>query len=201
MDDETLSKGERTRRAILDAAYRLFVEQGYAATSMRQIAEGAGLALGGIYNHFAGKEDVFTAIILERHPYHQIIPVLKTAQGNTIEEFVRNAAKTLVDELGHHPDFLNLTLIEIVEFEGRHVSLLFENILPELLPLAQRVDDLEGNLRPIPLPLLVRAFMGMFFSYYITEILLAQAMPLEMQKNALDQFVEIFLHGILAESS
>ena len=200
MDDETLSKGERTRRAILDAADRLFVEQGYAATSMRQIAEGAGLALGGIYNHFAGKEDVFTVIILERHPYRQIIPVLRTARGSTIEEFVRNAAKTLVDELGHHPDFLNLTLIEIVEFEGRHVSLLLENILPELLPLAQRVNDLEGNLRPIPLPLLVRAFMGMFFSYYITEILLAQAMPLEMQKNALDQFVEIYLHGILAES-
>ena len=52
MDEETLSKGERTRQSILQAAYELFLEQGYAATSMRQIAERAGLALGGIYNHF-----------------------------------------------------------------------------------------------------------------------------------------------------
>ena len=37
--DETLSKGERTRQAVMEAAYELFLEQGYAATSMRQIAQ------------------------------------------------------------------------------------------------------------------------------------------------------------------
>jgi DNA-binding transcriptional regulator YbjK len=39
---ETISKSERTRQAILDAAYNLIIEQGYAATSMRQIAEAPG---------------------------------------------------------------------------------------------------------------------------------------------------------------
>ena len=45
-------KGEHTRGSIINAAHSLFANQGYAATSMRQIAEEAGLALGGIYNHF-----------------------------------------------------------------------------------------------------------------------------------------------------
>jgi hypothetical protein len=45
------------------------MEQGYHATSMRQIAERADLALGGIYNHFASKEDIFEAIIMDKHPY------------------------------------------------------------------------------------------------------------------------------------
>ena len=36
-----ITKGERTRQAILEAAYRLFLEQGFAATSMRRIAEQA----------------------------------------------------------------------------------------------------------------------------------------------------------------
>jgi AcrR family transcriptional regulator len=42
------TKGERTRRQVIQAAQRLFVERGYHGTSMRQIAQEAGLALGGI---------------------------------------------------------------------------------------------------------------------------------------------------------
>jgi len=197
---ETLTKRERTRQAILDAAYSLIIEQGYAATSMRQIAERAGLALGGIYNHFPSKSDVFRTIILERHPFLQIVPLLNSAEGNTIEEFVRNAARLLIDELGHRPDFLNLMLTEIVEFKGEHVPLAFTKIFPMLLPLGQRIADLPGAMRPIPAPVLLRAFLGMFLSYYITGILLGPAMPPEMQDDALDHFVEIFLHGILAEN-
>lgn len=196
---EIISKKERTRQAILDAAYGLIIEQGYAATSMRQIAERAGLALGGIYNHFASKGDVFSVIILERHPFFQIFPLLDSVEAASIEEFVRKAARLLVDELGHHPDFLNLMLTEIVEFKGQHVPDVFAKIFPMLLPLGQRVGSLPGAVRPIPGHVLVRAFLGMFFSYYITGVLLGPSMPKEMQDDALNHFVEVFLHGILIE--
>ena len=199
MTEEMLTKGERTSRAIVDAAYVLMVEQGYAATSMRQIAEKAGLALGGIYNHFSSKDDVFRAILEERHPFFQIVPLLNSAEGDSIEEFARNAAHTLIAELGYHPEFLNLMLIEIVEFKGEHVPLIFEKMLPMILPLAQRLSSLEGNMREIPELVLVRAFLGMFFSYFITETLLSKTAFVEMQDNALDHFVDIFLHGILLE--
>jgi AcrR family transcriptional regulator len=197
MPEETLSKGERTRQAILESAYKLIIKQGYAATSMRQVAEGAGLALGGIYNHYPSKEDVFRAIIVERHPFFQIIPILNSVEGESVEDFVRNAAHTLVAELGHHPDFLNLMLTEIVEFKASHVPGLFEKFFPMVLPLVRRLGGLEGNMRQIPPYVLARAFLGMFFSYYITEMLVARAMPPDMQVNALDHFVDIFLHGIL----
>ena len=39
LPDKITTKGERTRRAIMEAAYDLFLEKGFAATSMRQIAE------------------------------------------------------------------------------------------------------------------------------------------------------------------
>jgi len=201
MSLDAATKGERTRQAILDAAYTLIIEQGYAATSMRQIAERAGLALGGIYNHFPSKSDVFMMIIVERHPFLQILPLLNSVEGETVEEYVRKAAQSLVDELGHHPDFLNLMLTEIVEFKGAHVPSLFPKIFPIILPLGQRIANLRGTMRPIPAPVLVRAFLGMFFSYYITGVLLGPTMPAEMQENALNHFVEIFLHGILAESA
>ena len=199
MPAETLSKGERTSQAIVDAAYDLIAKQGYAATSMRQIADKAGLALGSIYNHFSSKEEVFVAVLQERHPIFQIVPLLNWTEGETAEEFARNAAHTLIAELGQHPEFLNLLLTEIVEFKGAHVPIVFEKMLPMILQLAQRLSNLEGDLREIPDLVLVRVFLGMIFSYFITELLLSRTLIVETQVNALDHFVDIFLHGILVD--
>jgi len=195
------SRGTRTRQAILDAAYRLIIKQGFAATSMRQIAAHSHLALGGIYNHFGSKEEIFRAILEERHPFLQIIPLLRTVEGDNVDGLVRNAAHTLVDQLGHHPDFLNLMLTEIVEFKARHVPQLLGRFFPMVAPLARRVGQSDGSFREIPGFVVARAFLGMFFSYYITETLLGRAMPPGMQGNTIDQFVDIFLHGILEQEA
>ncbi len=200
-NDRTVSRADRTRRQIIDAAYRLMIRQGYAATSMRQIAARADLALGGIYNHFSSKAEVFSAMIEERHPFLEILPILTAVEGDSTECFVRNAAHALVKELGHHPDFLNLMLIEIVEFKASHVPRLFDRFTPLALPVAERVRHLNGRMQPIPPLDLARAFLGMFFSYYITEILMGKAIPREGRSATLDHFVDIFLYGILAREA
>jgi len=190
-------RAERTRRSILDGAYRLFIRQGYAATSMREIAGQSRIALGGIYNHFTSKDEIYRTILEERHPLFQVLPLLSAVEGDSVEEFVRNAAGTLVNELRRHPDFLNLMLIEIVEFKARHVPAFFKKFFPVMLPVVRRLSSLRGNLRKIPGPVLTRAFLGMFFSYYITDMLIGRVMPVAMTANAMGHFVEIFLHGIL----
>ncbi|MFZ6027014.1 MAG: TetR/AcrR family transcriptional regulator [Chloroflexota bacterium] len=198
MTEETpLSKGERTRQAILEAAHGLFIEQGYHATSMRQVADRAGLALGGIYNHFAGKDEIFQELIAIKHPFVKILPVLLAVPGDDIDSFVRNAARAMIDELGHRPDFIKLMFIELVEFNGQHIPSLFQHIFPQIIPVVERFITSGSHLRPIPLPLLARAFMGMFFSFYMTEFLMGDLMPPEMRDNALEGFVDIFLHGIV----
>ncbi len=199
---QTLSKGDQTRQAILAAGYDLIIRQGYAATSMRQIADKSGIALGGIYNHFSSKEDVFRAVIEERHPFFQMIPLLSAVPGTTVEEYVRNAAHTLVAEFGRHPEFLNLMLVEIVEFKSKHVPLVFDKLLPLIMPISQHIASLKGNVRPIPPFVLARAFLGMFASYYITEVLMGRSLPRELRQiNTMDHFVDIFLHGILSEEA
>jgi len=197
MTRESSTKGERSQQKILAAAYALFVEQGFAATSMRQIAERAGLALGGIYNHFPSKDAIFENILLEHHPLRRIIPLLSQAGGSSVEEFVRGAAQKMIQELGGNPDFLNLMLIEMVEFKGQHTASMFEVIFPEVITIGMRFQQFKGEMREFPPPLLIRAFLGMFFSYYITELILGKSMPPEMDEGSLDRFVEIFLHGIL----
>jgi AcrR family transcriptional regulator len=199
MAADTLSKGERTRQAVMEAAYDLFLEQGYAATSMRQIADRAGLALGGIYNHFSGKEAIFSELILDRHPYRQILPIMLNTSANDPETFVRSAAQTMVDELGKRPDFIKLMLIEIVEFNGRNMPKIIERVLPQVLPLIQSFNQQKNLLRDIPPFVFFRAFLGLFFSYYITELMITGTPLSKSQSNALDHFVEIFLHGVLAD--
>jgi TetR/AcrR family transcriptional regulator, transcriptional repressor for nem operon len=53
-----MSKGEETREVILERAAELFNVKGFAGASMSDIMEATGLQKGGIYNHFASKEDL-----------------------------------------------------------------------------------------------------------------------------------------------
>ncbi|WP_405795878.1 TetR family transcriptional regulator [Streptomyces longwoodensis] len=50
------SKSEQTRALILETAMRLFQERGYDKTTMRAIAQEAGVSVGNAYYYFAGKE-------------------------------------------------------------------------------------------------------------------------------------------------
>ncbi|ELP63472.1 TetR family transcriptional regulator [Streptomyces turgidiscabies] len=52
----TPAKSEQTRALILDTAMRLFKERGYEKTTMRAIAQEAGVSVGNAYYYFAGKE-------------------------------------------------------------------------------------------------------------------------------------------------
>ena len=190
----------QARAALIEAAYQLFNNKGYHATSMRDIADAAGLALGGIYNHFQSKEDIFVAMLIERHPFLEILPELEAAQGETVEALVRDAARRMIAKLDQQPLFLNLIFIEVVEFKSKHIPQLFEMFFPPMLGFVQRFQQARGPLREIPLPVILRSFVGVFFSFVITDMLIGRQLPMGTAPEAFEHFVNIYLHGILAES-
>jgi AcrR family transcriptional regulator len=200
MEKDPISRGEHTRSQIVRAAYRLFHSQGYHGTSMRQIAQEAGIAVGGIYNHFPGKEEIFIAVLDAYHPYHGILRALEQPYGENAEDFIRQAASVMVQELERSPEFLNLFLVEIVEFNARHVPQIFASVFPRMAPFILRFQEQSGELRPLPLPILFRAFLGLFFSYYVTGKLMGGQLPPEFSQNDLQHFIDIFLHGVLART-
>ena len=57
------SKGERTAKGLLEAARDLFVINGYAAVSMREIALKMGINAGAIYNHFPSKQEILFRLL------------------------------------------------------------------------------------------------------------------------------------------
>jgi AcrR family transcriptional regulator len=64
------AKGEQTRALILETALELFRERGYEETTMRAIAERAGVALGSAYYYFSGKEQLIQAFYGRTHQEH-----------------------------------------------------------------------------------------------------------------------------------
>jgi AcrR family transcriptional regulator len=200
MAEEKQTKGEVTRVVVEEAAIQLFMEQGYHATSMRQIARRAGLALGGIYNHFSSKDELFEAIIIDQHPYKKILPLILAAEGDTAEEFFGNAFHIVIHELGKQPEFINLMFIELVEFKGKHGAVMLREIAPRVLPVFEKAIRNMKGLRVTHPAVLMRAFFGMIISYFSTEMVISNSVISKlMPKNAADAYVDIFLHGILKE--
>ncbi|MEM7241480.1 MAG: TetR/AcrR family transcriptional regulator [Pseudomonadota bacterium] len=57
------SKGIQTAQRILDEALPLFAQYGYAAVSMRQIADRVGVNVGALYNHFPSKQQILVSLL------------------------------------------------------------------------------------------------------------------------------------------
>jgi AcrR family transcriptional regulator len=200
MSEMPQSRGELTRCAILQAAHDLFIRQGYHGTSMRQIAADAHIALGGLYNHFSSKEAVFEAVFLAFHPYHEVFPLILEAKGSSLEQLVKDAIQRMMQAVGNRPDYMNLMFIEMVEFKSVHARQLFASLLPQGLQILEHlVEPYPEQIRAMPSPMVLRTFLGLFFGYYLTEMVMAQGAPPEFSENSMQYFTEVFLHGIMVE--
>ena len=200
--DTKVTKGQQTREKLLEAALVQFTATGYHGASMRQIAETAGVAVGGIYNHFSSKEEILKAVILAYHPLNFILPALAKTEGETLEAFLRNAAEQLLNALAEQPTLLNIFMIELLEFEGAHLPELFEVLWPKVQIFAQRLTTLDTRLRPLPPLTIVRLFLGSLVGFYITGRILSKLpMPQSQQIGTIDDLVTVLTHGLLTQTT
>jgi AcrR family transcriptional regulator len=199
-------RGEQTRQAILDAAHALFLENGFNGTSMRQIAAHAGgIAVGGIYNHFSSKSDIFRALMKERGPYGEIAEVLQGISGETGPEIVANVIRELIPVAVEHIHSLQLILIDLQEFHGQTSSEIMAPIMPHILAFIERVVATGGMREDLPSPVAWRTVVHLIIGYALTEMLLYdeqhrvrfQIADIQdiRQEEWLEGMIEIYLHG------
>lgn len=135
----------RRPKQILDAAFEEFVERGYVATRVEDIADRVGVTKGTIYVYFETKEELFSAMI--RHistPFEDIL-----ASGRSLEGSCQNRLRTLIEIL--HDNFLeNRKVRELLRFviaEGsRFPHVVDENqrqVIDPLIDFIQSIID-EG---------------------------------------------------------
>ena len=144
-----MGKGEESRDKILEAAFQLFIRNGYHGSSMRAIAQAAGLAPGSIYNHFEGKEHIFSQVLLSHHPVHYVLPILEKSEGEDAEALIRNITGEVYDIIRQRNELLHLLFIEIVEFDGRHFNQVFELGGAPVLAFINKLQTSKPQLRPI----------------------------------------------------
>lgn len=73
------ARGRSTRAALLQATGRLVQEVGYAGTTIRAVAQAAGIAEGTIYRHFPDKDSLLLAAAAEQHA--PIVEELRSLSG------------------------------------------------------------------------------------------------------------------------
>lgn len=101
------NKGARTKQRILDAAEDLFAAQSYDGTSLRQIAERAGIREPGLYNHFAGKQALYEAVLFRAlNPMAQAL-AQHMATASSLREYTDLPA-IITDLLLEHPQMAAL---------------------------------------------------------------------------------------------
>jgi AcrR family transcriptional regulator len=193
-----MSKGEVSQEKILEAAFGLFVAQGYHGTSMRQIAEQAGLAPASLYNHFPGKEEIFYQLILLHHPFRKILPILESAGGDDAEAMIRDVASRVYEVMRTRKELLHLLFIEMVEFDGSHLGEIFRMGSPRIFAFVGKLQEKQGSLRPVSSADILLSIMGLVMSQWMLETVFLKNIDLPGTENHFEAALDIFLHGILA---
>ncbi|MFP2930518.1 TetR/AcrR family transcriptional regulator [Pyxidicoccus sp. 3LG] len=81
--------GERSRRAILDAALECFTRLGWAATTIEDIREVSGASVGSVYHHFGAKEGIAVALYVDCLRRHQDTLKARLEKATDAESFVQ----------------------------------------------------------------------------------------------------------------
>ncbi len=195
------SRGVRTRKKVIEAAYRLFLRQGYHGTPMRQVARRAGVTPAAIYNHFESKEALFTAVLLARVPHRALTNALAGAQGESVEALTHDALQRMQSAMADQLDNFRLISIELIEFQGRHAEELAKEFVPKILAFIEEMKQADGRLRDFSELILARSFFGLFVSYAIMAAMLPQFPGFEATPASLEAIGEIFLHGVLQSAA
>ena len=116
--EEPLSREERqqharatTRRAILDAALSLFVSDGYAQVSIRNIAAKVEYSPGAIYSYFKSKDEIFFALAEEGFRLLGASQLQQTPSDNPLDD-IRAAAWRFYEFSKLQPQYFALVFLD-----------------------------------------------------------------------------------------
>ena len=173
--DPTAGESRTTRERILDAAEQVFAEKGLGAAPVRDIAARVGLNPASLYNHFAGKEELYEAV-LERG----LTPVLEMLSDLMGGVRTRDREELAIDRVVLHfaasPNLAKLIHYETLaggERLARIAGRWFE-------PVYQRSIEVLHNSRAAELwseedlPLLLLAFQNLIVGYFAMAPLVRQ---------------------------
>jgi len=197
-------KSQRSRDIILEAALELFSQQGYRATSMKEISTRAGISTGRVYHHFANKLEIFTTL-LERYWERLRDPELElnklSAQSRFPEDFERIVAA--IHQVVHeNKPYILLIYIDVIEFHGEHIRRFYADMAKGFRRVfGPGFEDPERKraLNPDADPLFaIMMTFRFFFQYYLVESSFGVADHFGLdEQEVVSKAKELILNGLL----
>jgi AcrR family transcriptional regulator len=187
------------RLHLLDAAARVFSEEGYDKASMRRIAAEAGVSLAGIYHYVASKEEILYWI--QYHTFDSLLRGLKRSLEGVVDPRRRLAAavRNHVRHFGENMHELKVCARELETLEGEA----FDDVHERRRAYFEAVHDLVKALQPeqgAPLGswLATANLFGMLNWFYQWYDPARRRVSLD---DLAEQQTELFLNGYFASTS
>lgn len=210
MDCQVDSKPRWERRKearpqeLLAAAIELFVERGFAATRLEDVARRAGVSKGTLYLYYANKEDLFKAVVRQT-----ILPMIDDVEASVAEfdghsaELLRHIilswwrrigstkasgiSKLILAEADNFPELARFYQEEVVSRGTRMISSMLERGVR------------RGEFRPVDIAQMTQVLLApMLMLNAWKHAAVAPCDCAELQPQAfLDAFLDLAVHGLV----
>ena len=178
--DNIDTEGNDLEAKIIEAAKSLFIEKGFAETSMSDIAAKAGINRPSLHYYFRTKDRMFQAVFGEI--VQKILPRLHniiTTRELPIAERIRSVVDAYYEVLSNNPTLPLFAMREIQRDAGYVVKAINESPMrPTFVKLVDslREEMAEGKLNTVPLPVLLYTFYGLLTVPFLTKGLMGRLM-------------------------
>lgn len=199
MNSNSSSRRRRHREAdlagLLEAAERVFSEKGYHGTSIRDIAREAEFSVGGVYQFFTSKDELYLRVVESQWEFFfGLLAAARRANGARaeLEALTEAMFRTFEERRGFFRLFLSergrLTAAfsgQIAERVGAHTRRLREQLVEMM---RQGVE--EGTLRSGDPGLLASAYLGMVHSCIFEALASGSPRPTRTPAEILSLFLD-----------
>jgi AcrR family transcriptional regulator len=208
---DTKPRWERRKEArpqeLLEAAIDLFVERGYAATRLEDVARRAGVSKGTLYLYYENKEELFKAVVRS-----SIVPAIGEAEVS-VAEFDGHSADLLRHLIHNWWQRVGATkasgIVKLVTAEADNFPELAKFYQDEVINrgTAAMTGMLErgvarGEFRPIDVKLMTQVLTAPMLMLITWKHSVGPCPRAELEPLAfLDTFLDMALHGLLPQAT
>ena len=161
----------KTKKAIFNAAIKVFSIEGYDSATVEEIASEAGVAKGTLYYNFQGKEEIFKFVIDEGMKLikNEVLDAIKDIDDPL--EKLKISAKVQLRYVYNNKEFFRVIMSQIWGDKNRHQEMRQE--IRRLVNInSNRIKDItKGKADKDVLEVLGCCFIGVLFSSALYEIL------------------------------
>jgi len=161
------------REEILQAAAALFAEKGYQRTAVREIADRAGIAPGTIYLYFDSKGDLLIELMTRLTELEELDADVAQSFQTDARSFLSVICQGRMRRLVENEEMVRAIIPQMLVQPALRERFYDQLIQPLITLLEQYVETRieQGDIRPVDVPLTVRAVQSTFIGLLIVRIL------------------------------